>query len=98
VSGADRNPARDQVAFAGVGLAPYSRDSQGGTAGSLVLDACIAALRDAGLGAGDVDGICGSMVSAQYVQAALGIPEVSWFANPPAVIGNQIVAATAAVA
>jgi acetyl-CoA acetyltransferase len=38
------------------------------------------------------------MVSAQYVQAALGIPEVTWFANPPAVIGNQIVAATAAVA
>jgi acetyl-CoA acetyltransferase len=64
----------------------------------LVLDACIAALRDAGLGADDVDGICGSMVSAQYVQAALGIPEVTWFANPPAVIGNQIVAAVAAVA
>jgi acetyl-CoA acetyltransferase len=98
VSDTDRNPAGDQVAFAGVGLAPYSRDNQGGTAGSLVLDACIAALRDAGLGAGDVDGICGSMVSAQYVQAALGIPEVTWFANPPAVIGNQIVAATAAVA
>ena len=98
MSGADRNPARDQVAFAGVGLAPYSRDSQGGTAGSLVVDACIAALRDAGLGAGDVDGICGSMVSAQYVQAALGIPQVTWFANPPAVIGNQVVAATAAVA
>jgi acetyl-CoA acetyltransferase len=94
----DRNPARDQVAVAGVGLSPYSRDRPGGTPGALVLDACIDALGDAGLGPGDVDGICGSMVSAQYVQAALGIPEVTWFANPPAVIGNQIVAATAAVA
>jgi acetyl-CoA acetyltransferase len=95
---ADRNPAKDRVAIAGVGLSPYSRDRGDGTPGSLVVDACIAALRDAGLGAGDVDGICGSMVAAQYVQAALGIPEVTWFANPPAVIGNQLVAATAAVA
>ena len=38
------------------------------------------------------------MVAAQYVQAALGIPAVTWFANPPAVIGNQVVAAVAAVA
>jgi acetyl-CoA acetyltransferase len=86
------------VAIVGVGLSPYSRDRQGVTPGSLVLEACIAALRDAGMGPGDVDGICGSMVAAQYVQGALGIPEVSWFANPPAVIGNQMVAATAAVA
>src|SRR5262249_13116739 len=54
------------------------------------------ALRDAGLGREDVDGLCGSMVAAQYVQAALGIPAVTWFANPPAVIGNQVVAAVAA--
>jgi acetyl-CoA acetyltransferase len=49
------------------------------------------------LAAKDVDGICGSTVAAQYVQAALGIPEVTWFANPPPVIGNQLVAAVAAV-
>ena len=97
-SRAGRNPAKDRVAIAGVGLSPYSRDRQGVTPGSLVAEACIAALRDAGLGREDVDGLCGSMVSAQYVQAALGIPEVTWFANPPAVIGNQIVAAVAAVA
>ncbi|MDH4145013.1 MAG: thiolase family protein [Acidimicrobiia bacterium] len=93
-----RYPARDQVAIVGVGRSPYSRDRQGCTPGSLVIDATIAALRDCGLGAGDVDGICGSMVAAQYVQAALGIPAVTWFANPPAVIGNQIVAAVAAIA
>ena len=92
-----RNPAKDQVAIAGVGLSPYSRDREGCTPGSLVIDACIDAVRDAGLEAADIDGICGSMVTAQYVQAALGIPEVTWFANPPAVIGNQMVAAVAAV-
>ncbi len=92
-----RNPAKDQVAIVGVGLSPYSRDRQGGTAGSLVIDAVLAAVRDAGLEAGDIDGICGSSVAAQYVQAALGIPGVTWFANPPAVIGNQLVAAVAAV-
>ncbi|MCC6438784.1 MAG: thiolase family protein [Acidimicrobiales bacterium] len=95
--GAARNPARDQVAIVGIGRSPYSRDRAGCTPGSLVLDACIAAARDAGLGATDIDGICGSMVAAQYVQAALGIPAVSWFANPQAVIGNQLVAAVAAV-
>lgn len=94
----DRNPAKDQVAIVGVGLSPYSRDRDGVTPGSLVLEACIGALRDVGLGAADVDGICGSMVAAQYVQAALGIAEVTWFANPPGVIGNQVVAAVAAVA
>jgi acetyl-CoA acetyltransferase len=94
----ERNPAKDQVAIVGVGLSPYSRDRRGVTPGSLVAEATVAALRDAGLGAGDVDGICGSMVAAQLVQAALGIPAVTWFANPPAVIGNQMVAAVAAVA
>lgn len=97
MSGA-RYPARDQVAIAGIGRSPYSRDKDGGTPGSLVIDACIGAVRDAGLSKNDIDGVCGSAVSAQYLQAALGIPAVTWFANPPGVIGNQIVAATAAVA
>lgn len=92
-----RNPARDQVAIVGLGRSPYARDRSGCTPGSLVIEACVAAARDAGIGASDIDGICGSMVSAQYVQAALGIPRVSWFANPQAVIGNQVVAAVAAV-
>ena len=97
MSPARRNPARDQVAIVGLGRSPYARDRDGCTPGSLVIEACLAAFRDAGLGASDIDGICGSMVAAQYVQAALGIPQVGWFVNPQAVIGNQIVAAVAAV-
>lgn len=92
-----RNPARDQVAIVGLGRSPYARNRPGCTPGSLVAEACVAAAGDAGLVAADIDGICGSMVSAQWVQAALGIPGVAWFANPQAVIGNQIVAAVAAV-
>ena len=92
-----RNPAQDQVAIVGIGLSPYSRDRQRCSAGSLVIDAALEAIRDAGLEAADIDGVCGSSVSAQYVQAALGLPAVTWFANPPAVIGNQLVAAVAAV-
>lgn len=91
------NPAGDEVAIVGLGRSPYSRDRQGCTPGSLVIEASVAALRDAGLGAADVDGLAGSHVAAQYVQAALGIPRVTWFANSPVVIGNQIVAAIAAV-
>ena len=78
-----RNPACDQVAIVGLGRSPYARSRPGCTPGSLVAEACVAAATDAGLGPADIDGICGSMVSAQWVQAALGIPEVTWFANPP---------------
>lgn len=94
---ARRNPARDQVAIVGLGRSPYSRARDGATPGSLVLEAAVNAARDAGVTATDIDGICGSMLSAQWVQAAMGIPRVSWFANPQAVMGNQIVAAVAAV-
>ena len=97
MSKALRNPARDQVAIVGLGRARYSRKRSDRSQGALVLEASVNALRDVGLKAADVDGICGSSVSAQWVQAALGIPAVCWFANPAAVIGNQIVAAVAAV-
>lgn len=92
-----RNPAKDQVAIVGLGRSPYSRDRTDCTPGSLVVESTIKAIRDAGLERNDIDGICGSMVSAQWLQAALGIERVNWFANPQAVIGNQVVAAVAAV-
>ena len=94
---AARNPAKDAVAIVGLGRSPYSRDRVDCTPGSLVVEATINAIRDAGLGAQDIDGICGSTVSAQWLQAALGVEKVSWFANPQAVIGNQVGAAVAAV-
>ena len=93
MTAARRSPARDQVAIVGVGRSPYSRSRTDVSQGGLVAEATVAALRDAGLQAEDIDGICGSGVAAQWLQAALGIPAVTWFANPAMVIGNQIVAA-----
>ena len=54
-------------------------------------------LRDTGLTAADVDGICGSMPSAEVHPGGLGIPEITWFANPPIPFVNQFAAAMAAV-
>jgi acetyl-CoA acetyltransferase len=89
-----RNPAQDRIAIAGVGRSPYSRNlDSNATPGSTTLRACLDAIHDAGLVPSDIDGVCGSMVNSQYVQEALGIGEVSWFANPELVIGNQLIAA-----
>jgi hypothetical protein len=44
-----RNPAKDKVAIAGVGLSPYARDRGATTELSMVLEAAVAAIRDAGL-------------------------------------------------
>ena len=54
-------------------------------------------LRECGLTATDVDGICGSMPAASTVQSMLGIPEVTWFANPMIPFVNQLAAAASAV-
>ena len=54
-------------------------------------------LRDTGLTAADVDGIVGSTPPAAVVQSALGIPEITWFANPQIPFVNQLVAAVGAV-
>lgn len=92
-----RNPIADRVAIVGVGVAPYARNAPGATYGSLAIRASIAAIRDAGLTAADIDGVCGSTVNAQYLQPALGFGPLTWFANPSVPIGNQLVAAMNAI-
>jgi acetyl-CoA acetyltransferase len=93
----DRNPAKDRVAFAGAATTGFSRDGGEKSAASLALDACVRVLRETGLAADDVDGIVGSTPSAAYVQSALGIPEVTWFATPQIAFINQLVAAVGAL-
>ena len=61
-------------------------------------DACIAVLRDGGLQATDIDGICGGTPDALIMQRALGIPELTWFANPAIIFGNALIHSVAAVA
>jgi len=93
-----RNPMKNQVAFAGAattGFVPYNTER---SQLSLAAEACIAVMRECGLGADDIDGMCGTSVPEAYeLQAALGIPEVTWFANPVMPFINQIAVATAAV-
>ncbi|MCU1461697.1 MAG: acetyl-CoA acetyltransferase [Acidimicrobiales bacterium] len=84
-------PIKDRVAIAGLGSTPFSRDA-GRAAGAMVLDACVGAVRDAGLTASDIDGLCGSnVVPARYVQGALGIPECTWHANLTIPFQHQII-------
>jgi acetyl-CoA acetyltransferase len=98
VSPSARNPLKDRVAIANAATTGFVASNSERSPGSLAVEACIAVLRDTGLSAGDVDGICGSGVpTAPWVQAALGIPEITWFANPMIPIGNHITAAAAAV-
>jgi acetyl-CoA acetyltransferase len=80
---------KDKVAIVGVGTTEYARDAGGRSSAALALEACRNAIRDAGLGAGDIDGICGTSLgggympsaSATLLQRGLGIPELTWHAN-----------------
>jgi acetyl-CoA acetyltransferase len=96
VNGA-RNPIKDAVAISNVATTGFVPKNTERSPASLALEACTAVLRDSGLTAADVDGICGSIPPAPDIQAALGIPDVRWFANPPIPFGNHIVAAVSAV-
>lgn len=91
-----RNPLKDQIAIVGVGRSDYSRNS-GVTAGALVLEACKAAIRDAGVDKAEVDGLCGSEVTNEFVKPALGLGDLSWFTSVPITIGHQVTAAAHAV-
>ena len=94
----ERNPLKDKIAFANAattGFVPHNTDR---SATSFAVEACVKVMRDTGLGPRDIDGICGpSTPSAQVLQHALGIPEITWFANPPVPFGNQVAAAMGAI-
>lgn len=93
----DRNPMKDLVAFAGAATTGFVARNSDRSQTSLVAEASTKVLRECGLTAADVDGVCGSMPSAPAVQSMLGIPEVTWFANPMIPFVNQVAAAASAV-
>ena len=97
-----RYPAKDKTAIAGVGLSPYSRDRGAVTELALVLEACVAAIRDAGLSARDIDGVVGGGlltggIDPMVVSTALGLDGLTFWtpARPPIV--NHLMAAVNAV-
>ena len=92
-----RHPMKDQVAFAGAASTGFVAHNTERSQASLAAEACVKVLRECGLAAADVDGICGASPAANEVQAMLGIPEVTWFANPAIPFVNQVAMAAAAV-
>ncbi|MGX7678457.1 thiolase family protein [Jatrophihabitans sp. DSM 45814] len=82
-----RNPIKDQIAIVGIGSTGFSRDSGGRSRNELVADACIQAIRDAGLNKQDIDGICGTLPNAATVSSMLGLTDVTFYVNqgPPLV-------------
>ena len=92
-----RHPLKDQVAFAGAATTGFVPRNSGRSPGSLAVEACTQVLRDTGLTAADVDGICGSIPEARWIQSTLGIPEVTWFANPMIPFVNHVASAAGAV-
>jgi acetyl-CoA acetyltransferase len=96
---------RDRTAIAGVGYAPFTKNS-GRTPLSLALEAILAAVDDAGLEAFDIDGIATHHVNdsapVHEVAAALGLRDVPWYqeefgggSRAPAVIAQAALAVAA---
>ncbi len=92
-----RHPLKDQVAIAAASTTGFTAKNTDRSQASYVVEACIEVLRDCGLTAGDVDGIVGSSPEAATIQSALGIPAVTYFANPIIPFVNQLAAAVSAV-
>src|SRR4051812_33229195 len=78
------HPFRDRVAIVGVGATPYSKDSGVSTL-TLALRAIVAALADAGLTVGDVDGVAchrvGDSAPASIVAESLGVADLHFFSD-----------------
>lgn len=92
-----RYPIKDQTAIVGVASPPYLRDAQQSPL-AMVARACIGAIRDAGLGAADIDGVSGSSLVAAYeVQGALGLPAITWWNNTTVPFQHQITEAMNAI-
>ncbi|HSV79521.1 MAG TPA: hypothetical protein VLK85_09995 [Ramlibacter sp.] len=102
-----------KVAIVGVGLSEIVRHSEK-SLGALALDACLAAIDDAGLKVGDIDGICNypspsrlgagdtdgvDIVGVKYIAQALRLDNLSWFNSmTTGTITASVVEAAAAIA
>lgn len=80
-----RNPLKDEIAIAGVGSTGFSRSSEASGL-ELLARASVAAIRDAGLSAADIDGVVvpgePGGVNPGVLATALGLPRVTHFARP----------------
>lgn len=89
----------DTVAIVGVGSTGYTREvGAERSAAGLACDAVLRALADAGVDRSQVDGIAGTSVPTGTVQAAVGLREVTWWANTTPPFGLTLTEAVHAVA
>ncbi|HEX9504486.1 MAG TPA: thiolase family protein [Acidimicrobiia bacterium] len=93
---ATRNPDKDQVAFASAATTGFSRNQGEVTASSLALDACMDAIRAAGIDKREINGLIGA--NPAYIQSALGIPDVNYYVGPGIPFGFAIANAVGAIA
>jgi acetyl-CoA acetyltransferase len=96
-----RTPAKDQVAFVGVGTTGFRRDAGGRSSASLAAEASVAAIRDAGLSANDIDGV---VVAAEVgapaphqLASMLELATVTHHSRPAAVAGFAVIDAVNAI-
>lgn len=78
-----RNPIKDQIAIVGIGSTGFTRDAGARSRESLVAEACVNAIKDAGVGKADIDGVCGTVPAAHQVVSMLGLPEATYYLNQP---------------
>jgi acetyl-CoA acetyltransferase len=91
------NPVKDRIAIAGAATTGFHASNTPRTRASDVAQAAKQVLEQCELEPADIDGLCGSLPEAPYVQSMLGIPEVTWFANPMIPFGNHLAAAVSAI-
>ncbi|MET7772566.1 thiolase family protein [Nocardia sp. NPDC005366] len=96
-----RNSIKDRIAFTGIGRSPYARDRDT-TELAMVLEAAAQAITDAGLTAGQIDGVVGGGlhtggIDPAVVASALGLPAVTYWTSVRPPIGNHVTAAVNAV-
>lgn len=84
-----RNPIKDKVAIVGVGSTGFSREEFKKSRNHLAVEASVAAIKDAGLTAADIDGVVATGNSPTWMASALGLPAVTHHSNqpPPLVFG-----------
>src|SRR4051812_47147934 len=92
----DANPLKDRIAFASAATTGFARDQGEVTPASLALDACTAAIRDAGIRADEINGLVGA--NPQYIQSSLGIPHLTYWNGPGVPFVSAIANAMNAVA
>lgn len=92
-----RNPMKDRVAIAAAATTGFQATNTPRSQTALAAHACIDVIGQAGLTAGDIDGLCGSWPSAAELQSVLGLPRITWSGNPQIPMVDHIATAAAAV-